>query len=124
MRKALFIPIALVALAALALVTANAYRVPTIEHSFVDERPENVATVEYVVSGLRCRGTAVGLARQIAELPGMVSITAYARTRTAIIEYDPTEVSPDAIRETFERPMVHEGEEYQVFSTVSERALD
>ena len=124
MKKAIIIPIAVVALTALALATVNAYRVPTLEHSFVEERPESVATVEFTVDGLKCRGTSRGFARQIAEVPGIVGVTTYARTRTGIVEYDPTLTDPEAIREAFERPMMHEGRSYEVFRMLSAREVD
>ena len=53
-------------------------------------------------------------------MPGVVSFVAYARTHTAIVEYDPTLTDPDAIREAFEQPIEHEGEIYELFTTVSQ----
>jgi copper chaperone CopZ len=121
MRKVLFIPIAIALVILLAFATTNAYRVPTADISFVegDERPSSVATVEYEVSGLKCRGTARTFARQIQDVPGVVSFVAYARTHSAIVEYDPALTDPDAIREAFEEPILHEGKFYEVFEMVS-----
>jgi copper chaperone CopZ len=121
MRKALFIPIAIALVVLLAFATMNAYRVPTTDVSFVegDERPAAVVAVEYEVSGLKCRGTARTFARQIEDVPGVVSFVAYARTHTAIVEYDPALTDPDAIREAFEEPILHEGKFYEVFEMVS-----
>ncbi len=121
MRKVLFIPIAIALVMLLAFATTNAYRVPTADISFVegDERPGSVATVEYEVSGLKCRGTARTFARQIQDVPGVVSFVAYARTHSAIVEYDPALTDPDAIREAFEEPILHEGKFYEVFEMVS-----
>ena len=121
MRKVLFIPIAIALVILLAFATTNAYRVPTADISFVegDERPSSVATVEYEVSGLKCRGTARTFARQIEDVPGVVSFVAYARTHSAIVEYDPALTDPDAIREAFEEPILHEGKFYEVFEMVS-----
>jgi len=123
-KKASIIPVAVVALTALAFATVNAYRVPTVEHSFVDARPATVATVEYTVEGLKCRGTSLGFARQIAGVPGIVSLTTYARTRTGVVEYDPTLTDPEAIREAFERPIVQDGKSYDVFRMLSARVID
>ena len=121
MRKVLFIPMAIALVILLAFVTTNAYRVPTADISFVegDERPVTVVTVEYEVSGLKCRGTARTFARQIQDVPGVVSFVAYARTHSAIVEYDPALTDPDAIREAFEEPILHEGKFYEVFEMVS-----
>jgi copper chaperone CopZ len=121
MREVLFIPIAIALTILLAFATTNAYRVPTADISFVegDERPATVVTVEYEVSGLKCRGTARTFARQIEDVPGVVSFVAYARTHSAIVEYDPALTDPDAIREAFEEPILHEGKFYEVFEMVS-----
>ena len=121
MKKAVIIPLAIALVILLAFATTNAYRVPSADVSFVegDERPASVATVEFEVSGLKCRGTAVTFARQIEDVPGVVSFIAYARTHSAIVEYDPARTDPDAIREAFEKPILHEGETYEVFKMVS-----
>ena len=121
MKKAVIIPLAVALVILLAFATMNAYRVPTADVSFVEEedRPATVAMVEYEVSGLKCRGTARTFERQIQDLPGAVSFIAYTRTHTAIVEYDPAVTDPDAIREAFERPIVHEGKSYEVFKMVS-----
>ena len=108
----------------LAFATTNAYRVPTAELSFVEERPDNVSTVEYEGSGLKCRGTANLFGRQIGDVPGVGSLTAYARTHTALVEYDPAITNPDEIREAAVEPIEHEGEIYEVFEVVGERAIE
>jgi len=122
MKKALVIPVAIALLILLAYVTSNAYRVPTAKISFTNERPESVATVVFEVSGLKCRGTANLFAQQIGELPGLVSFVAYARTRTAIVEYDPGRTDPQAIREAFERPVEYDGNTYEVFRALSQES--
>ncbi|MEA3408783.1 MAG: heavy-metal-associated domain-containing protein [Candidatus Eisenbacteria bacterium] len=121
MKKAVIIPLAIALVILLAFATTNAYRVPTADISFVedDERPVSVATVEFEVSGLKCRGTARTFERQIQDIPGVVSFVAYSRTHTAIVEYDPALTDPDAIREAFEKPILHEGKTYEVFKMVS-----
>lgn len=120
MKKAAIIPIAILLFVILAYATTNAYRVPTADISFVEQRPDGVETVVFEVSGLKCRGTANLFAQQIGDVPGVVSFVAYARTHTAVVEYDPTLTGPDAIRQAFETPVEHEGETYEVFKSVSQ----
>jgi len=124
MKRAIAIPIAIAALLVLAFATTNAYRVPTLEHSFTERRPSAVRTVEFEVDGLKCRGTSNLFARQIGDVPGVVSITTYARTHTALVEYDPAATSPDEIRRAAVEPIEHEGQIYEVFEVVRERAVD
>jgi copper chaperone CopZ len=120
-KKAVFIPVAIALVILLAYATTNAYRVPTVEIEFVkaSERPAEVATVEFEVSGLKCRGTSNAFAEQIKDVPGVISFVSYARTHTAIVEYDPTVTDPGAIRDAFERPIFHEGRSYEVFKMMS-----
>mgnify|MGYP003681962336 CR=1 FL=1 len=120
MRKALVIPGLIVALTLVALSTANTYGVPTVEIQFVDVMPAEVAAVEFVVEGLKCRGTSMGFARLISGLPGVVSLTTYTRARKAVVEYDPAEITPDEIRASYEAPIVRDGREYRVFTTISQ----
>jgi hypothetical protein len=120
MKKVAIIPIAILLLILLAFATTNAYRVPTADFSFVEERPARVETVVFEVAGLKCRGMATLFAEQIGALPGVLSFTAYSRTNSAVVEYDPTLTHPDAIREAFEAPIEHEGETYEAFKWVSQ----
>ncbi|MFH1689043.1 MAG: heavy-metal-associated domain-containing protein [Candidatus Eisenbacteria bacterium] len=122
MKKPVIIPLAIALVILLAFATTNAYRVPTADVSFIEEsdRPATVSTVEFEVSGLKCRGTAGAFSQQIQDVPGVVSFVAYARTHTALIEYDPTQTNPDALREAFEKPILHEGSSYEVFKMVSQ----
>jgi copper chaperone CopZ len=124
MKKAVFIPLAIVVVVLLAFATTNAYRVPTADITFVEEgdRPDEVATVEFEVSGLKCRGTARTFAHQIQEVPGVLSFVSYSRTHTALVEYDPSLTDPETIREAFERPILHEGKTYEVFKMISQTA--
>jgi copper chaperone CopZ len=121
MKRALIIPLGVAMAILLAFATMNAYRVPTADISFVEEedRPAVVATVEFEVSGLKCRGTARTFTRQVQDLPGVLNFVAYTRTHTAIVEYDPALTNRDAIREAFERPILHEGKTYEIFRMVS-----
>jgi hypothetical protein len=120
MKKAAIIPIVILLFVVLAYATTNVYRVPTADIRFTEQRPADVKTVVYEVAGLKCRGTSDLFAQQISGVPGVVSFLAYARTHTAVVEYDPTLTTPDAIREAFERPIVQQGQSYDVFKAVSQ----
>jgi len=121
MKKGIIIPVAVVLLILLAYATTNAYRVPTLQMQFVEERPATVEMIEYEVAGLTCRGKSMGFARMIGSTPGVISLTTYVRTTTAIVEYDPELITPDEIVRLFETPFVHEGEEYQLFEELGRR---
>jgi ferredoxin len=122
-RKAVVIPITIGVLIAAAFATMNVYRVPTLEHTFPGGRPAVVKTVEFVVDGVRCRGTSGFFAEKIAEVPGVVSVTTYTRTNTAVVEYDPSLTGPGEIRAAYESPDVIDGKVYQSFRTISLREV-
>ena len=126
MKKVIIIPVAIAVLTVVAFATVNTYRVPTLDFPFLtdEDRPETVAAVEYVVEGLRCRGTSMGFARMIAQTPGVVGVTTYARTHSAIVEYDPSLTDPDVIREAFTARVERDGETHQFFRSISQRELD
>jgi hypothetical protein len=118
MKKLFVIPIAIVLLILLAFATTNAYRVPTYEHSFVDERPENVETVTLTVNGMKCRGMSMTCVSQIEDVEGVVSFTSYARTRSAIIEFDPTKTDVETLKAEICADVEHEGEVYKGIFTI------
>jgi len=122
--RALAMPVAVGALIVVAFATANAYRVPTLEQVFPGGRPAVVKAVEFTVDGVRCRGTSGFFAKKIGAVPGVVAVTTYARTNTAIVQYDPTLTNPDAIRLVYEAPDTIEGEEYEVFHTRAVREVE
>jgi copper chaperone CopZ len=124
MSKTVIIPIAIVGLIVLAYATVNAYRVPTLQAQLVEQAPDVVRTVEYVVDGLKCRGTAVGFTRMIATVPGVVGVTVHARTHSAIVEYDPSLTDPEEISGAFTAPIVRDGQSFSVFRLASQRDLD
>ncbi len=111
MKKVIIIPAAVLLLILVAFATTGAYRVPTLEVEFVEERPAVVKSVEYTVDGLTCRGKSRGFAGMISGVEGIVSLTTYARSNTAIVEYDPTLTDPVEIETAFEGPIAHEDEE-------------
>lgn len=115
MKKVWLIPAAIVALTLIAFATVDAYRVPTAEISFVEERPGEVEVATLTIEGVKCRGTSSLCAQQISDIPGVVSMTTYTRTRTVIIEYDPTRTDLDTIKSAICRPVEYDGRHYEVF---------
>jgi len=121
MNRVIIIPVAVILLILVAFATTDAYRVPTLEVTFVEERPATVETIEYEVAGLTCRGKSTGFANMIGDTPGVISVTTYVRRNTAIVEYDPELITPDEIQTLFERPFVHEGKEYNLFEQLGRK---
>jgi hypothetical protein len=115
-KRIIIIPALIVVLILVAFATTNAYRVPTVDIAFVEQRPGSIAVATLTVRGVKCRGTSMLCARQIQDIPGVVSLTTYARTRTAIVEYDPTLTDVAAIKAAICEPVESGGQLYDVFS--------
>jgi hypothetical protein len=79
-----------------------------------------VATVECVVDGIRCKGTA-GFFTSLYEMePGIASIVTFATEHKAVFEYDPAITSLERIREVMEAPIpLRDGTSQQVFECLS-----
>ena len=116
MKKALIIPAVILGLVIVAFATTNIYKVPTIDLKFVAERPDNVEVAQLTVQGVKCRGTSMMCAQQLEDVPGVVGMTTYTRTHTAIVEYDPTVTDVETIREAICRPIEQGGQLYEIFS--------
>lgn len=116
MKKVLAIPAAIVVVILVAFATTNAYRVPTVEISFVEERPSTIERAELTVVGLTCRGKSMLCAGQISDVAGVVSLTTYVRTHTAVVEYDPTATDLETIKNALCAPIVQRGQSYRAFS--------
>ncbi len=115
MKKVIIIPALIVVLILVAFATTNAYRVPTVDLTFVEERPGNVAVATLTVQGVKCQGTSMLCAQQIQDIPGVVSLTTYARTHSAIIEYDPEVTDVETIKAAICEPVESQGKLYDVF---------
>ncbi len=81
---------------------------------------EGDSTVEFVVDGLKCRGTAGFFTNMFLEVDGIESITTYSTTNSAIFVYDSKKTSPDRIAMVFEREFrTQDGSFTQFFKEVS-----
>jgi len=61
------------------------------------------STVEFIVDGLKCRGTGGFFTGMFEDTPGIESITTYAVENKAVFVYDSKLIDPDRIQVIFER---------------------
>jgi len=59
---------------------------------------QNITKVIYPVSGLSCAGCAAGIQKFLMEQPGVVAADVNFATRSASIEFEPTETEPENLR--------------------------
>jgi hypothetical protein len=79
-----------------------------------------VKTLDCIVDGIRCQGTAGFFTSLYEKEPGIASIVTYASEFRAVIEYDPAITSPERIREVMEAPIpMRDGTSQQVFDCIS-----
>ncbi|HEY9069148.1 MAG TPA: 4Fe-4S binding protein [Candidatus Ozemobacteraceae bacterium] len=72
---------------------------PTFSKSFtLFGKTSDTATVEMIVNGLRCRGTALTFAWILEQEEGILSVDAFVSEHRARIVYDPARTRPDAIK--------------------------
>lgn len=92
------VPVVLVALTAVGLASASFLEVPSYRQEFSPLGDAGEArTVDMKVRGLRCRGTARSLARQLEPVPGILSFEGFASTHRARLTYNPSRTDVDAL---------------------------
>ena len=92
---------------------------PTTEAAF---SASGDATVEFIVDGLRCRGTAAFFTQLFSSTSGIESITTYAADRRAVFVYDSKAISADRIKTIFEREFrMQDGSFQNVFREIERR---
>lgn len=94
------IPVAVVLFIAGGYALQPVFFFPTTETAF---SAIGDSKVEFVVEGLRCRGTAGFFASLFDDTPGIESITTYAADHRAIFIYDSELITADRIKSIFER---------------------
>jgi hypothetical protein len=113
------IPILVLVFVAGGYALQTAFFFPTTEVSF---NCTSDKSVEFVVDGVRCRGTAAYFTEMFARTPGIAKITTYAASHTALFEYDSQQINPDRIKSMFEKEIrMADGSFRSVFTETSRK---
>jgi hypothetical protein len=76
-------------------------------------------TLECVVEGLKCKGTARFFTKLYEGRPGIASIETFGTEHLAVFTYDPSVITPNQIRAIMEAPVpLRDGRRLQVFRCV------
>jgi hypothetical protein len=94
------IPILVVVLFAGGYLFQRVFFFPTTEVTYASQGDSRV---EFIVDGLKCRGTASFFTEMFNDVPGIRSITTYAADHRAIFVYNSEEINPDRIKVIFEK---------------------
>ena len=95
----------------------NAFTQPSTQASM---GAVGAATVECIVDGVKCKGTATLFTTHFKGVPGISTIETFAADHRVVITYDPSVITPDAIRQKIDSPVVLEdGTQIDYFKCVS-----
>jgi hypothetical protein len=100
------IPAAIVALSFAGVLGAKQISLPTLTYIFDKHFEGRTDTANLTIEGVRCYGTANALRQHIGDLPGLVSMVAYAGRHRIVLEYDPAKTNPNQIALAIERPFM------------------
>ena len=94
--------------------SAGAFSFSSVEHIYaVNPSGEDVEQLTLYVDGVKCVDTAENAALQLEDLPGMISLIAYAADNRLEIEYDGSQLNTEAIVQQLEAPFYNsEAEEF------------
>lgn len=102
------IPALVVACAAAGVGGAKLVVAPSLTQVYAVAAPgASTRTSVFVVEGVKCVDTAERAARQLADVPGVLSLEAFASRARVEVTYDAALTGAEAIRDAFEGP-VHE----------------
>jgi hypothetical protein len=74
-------------------------------------------TVECIVDGLKCKGTAAFFTKLYTGVPGIATIETFATEHKAVFSYDPQVITTDRIKSIMEAPLpMRDGSSRQVFT--------
>ncbi len=119
------VPALIVVCTAAAAGGARLFAAPSVTREFAAAAQGTVSRrVVFVVSGVRCVDTAEGAARQFAEVPGVLSFTAYASRGRVEVAYDAAVVGVPALIEAIEGPVYDESTQEFRFGVYVVREVD
>ena len=96
----------------------SAFTQPSTSVNF-DHQGEG-ATLECIVEGVKCKGTAYFFTTLFDGVPGIIGIETFATEHKAVFTYDPEVITPDEIRSIMEAPIpMRDGTARQVFKCLS-----
>jgi hypothetical protein len=74
----------------------TAWELPSMRRAYAEAAGE-VGSADFIVRGLRCRGTSNFFMSMMEGAPGVVSVTTFVQEHRAEIEYDPSRTDPDRL---------------------------
>ena len=101
----IIVPASVLVAAGTAYPLKEAFNVPSTQVTNAASSSTASKTVEMIVEGVKCRGTANFFSSRIRGLPGILDITTYAADHRVVISFDPAKTDTNAIRAASEAPV-------------------
>lgn len=119
------VPALVVACAAAGVGSARLFAAPSVVRDYAPV-PTGISsrTAVFVVEGVRCVDTAEAVARQLVDVPGAFRLTAWASRAKVEVVFDPAAVSPAALAEALEGPVLDEATGEYRFGVYAVREID
>lgn len=119
------VPALVVACAAAGVGSARLFAAPSVVRDYAPV-PTGISsrTAVFVVEGVRCVDTAEAVARQLVDVPGALRLTAWASRAKVEVVFDPAAVSPAALAEALEGPVLDEATGEYRFGVYAVREID
>jgi hypothetical protein len=101
-----------------AILIGQTWELPTMGQEFGAAASEE-HRVEMIVQGLRCRGTSNFFMQQLANVPGLLSVSTFVQEHRAEIKFDPSQIDIVGIQRVIEAPVfLADGRIVQPFEVV------
>jgi copper chaperone CopZ len=95
-----------------------AFTQPTTQANFTETAGSK--KIEFVVEGLKCKGTAGFFTKMYEDVQGISAIETFATEHKAVFTYDPAVITPDEIKAVMETPVpLNDGTTQQVFKCLA-----
>jgi len=120
---AAFIPAAVLVFALLCVPLREAFVYPAASVTLGDSGSvdgSSVRTVEMIVQGVKCKGTAEFFVKRYEGQDGILDLEAYAADHKVVVTYDASAIDADGIRAIGEAPVRLKNGELRTFFVVQE----
>jgi NapH/MauN family ferredoxin-type protein len=101
------VPVPVIAAIFFGVRLAEPLTLPTATAAFFEPAPGQKAQVTFTVDGVKCRGTSNFFIQRASGFPGVAGVEAYAGTHRVEIVYDRGRITPEALRDSINAPVVH-----------------
>lgn len=109
------LPALLVLLGIAGVAGSKTFALPSYSETYTTRSTEQAETIHLVVKGVRCVDTAQRAASQLRDVPGMLSLVAFASRNELELRVDPTVADVETIRTAIEAPVYDEGTDQYLF---------